>query len=64
MKRVVTAAILASVTTAASWLVKRWLDARYARQERAPLRPLDGWENEGGALAPTTLPIETSQVPR
>lgn len=63
MKRILTAAAVAAATTAASWAVKRWLDARYvARAPRKP--PLESWENEGGALAPQHAQVETSQVPR
>ena len=63
MKRILTAAAVAAATTAASWAVKRWLDHRYARI--APkARPLEMWENEGGALAPQHVAVETSQVPR
>jgi hypothetical protein len=65
MNRILTTAAIAAVTTAASWLVKRWLEARWEQRGlalRAP--PQETWENEGGALAPHHAPIETSQVPR
>ena len=64
MKRIVTAAFLAAATTAASWAVKRWLDHRYTRIAARPRKPVETWENEGGALAPHHVAIETSQVPR
>ena len=56
---------MAAATTAASWVVKRWLDAHWEQRGRALRKPpLESWENEGGALAPLQAPIETSQVPR
>lgn len=62
MKKLVTAAIVAAATTAASWVVRRWLDARYASKRAS--RSINGWENEGGALAPAHHQIENAQVPR
>lgn len=59
MNRMISAALLGAATAAASWAVSRWL----ARREAAP-PPLEGWENEGGALAPESTRVETSQVPR
>ena len=59
MNKVVTAIVLA----AASYAVQRFLarSAAYAR----PRKPqIETWENEGGALAPQHVPVETSQVPR
>ena len=64
MNRILTATILAAATTAASWFVKRWLDRRYARASAPSHKPIESWENEGGAMAPQHAPIETSQVPR
>ena len=64
MKKIATAALVAAAATAASWAVKRWLDGRYTPLPRAPRKPLETWENEGGALAPHHLAVETSQVPR
>jgi hypothetical protein len=64
MNRIVTAALIAAATTAASWAVRRWLDDRYAPLTRRVRPPLESWENEGGALAPHHVAIETSQVPR
>ena len=62
MNRILRAAALAALTTAASWAVRRWLDRRYAPR---PIRGhVDDWENEGGALAPHYAGQETSQVPR
>jgi hypothetical protein len=62
MNRIVTAALVAAATTAASWAVTRWLDTR--RSLAPPRKPLETWENEGGALAPHHAAVETSQVPR
>ncbi len=64
MNRIVTATLIAAATTAASWAVRRWLDDRYAPRARPARQPLESWENEGGALAPHHVAIETSQVAR
>jgi hypothetical protein len=64
MNRILTAAVAAAVATAASWAIKRWLDLRYARVARKPREHIESWENEGGALAPKHVAVETSQVPR
>ncbi len=64
MNRIVTAAVVAAATTAASWAVRRWLDQRYTRLAAPPRKPVETWENEGGALAPQHVAAETSQVPR
>ena len=59
MNKILTAIVLA----AASYAVQRFLarSASYAR----PHKPhIETWENEGGALAPQHLRVETSQVPR
>lgn len=61
MNRIVTAIVLAAVSTAASWAVRRAL-SRAAPPKRQ--RQLEVWENEGGALARHRAAIETSQVPR
>lgn len=64
MNRILTAAAIAAATTAASWVVKRWFDSRYEQIARSRRPPVETWENEGGALAPHHMPVETSQVPR
>ena len=58
------AAALAVVATTASLAVKRWLDGRYTRKPRTPKREISTWEDEGGSLAPQSVAVETSQVPR
>lgn len=63
MKKILTAALIAAATTAASWAVTRWL-SRAAGDARPARRPLETWENEGGSLAPAHVAVETSQVPR
>ena len=59
MNKVITAIVLA----AASYAVKR-LIARSSSYARPRKQPIETWENEGGALAPQHLRVETSQVPR
>jgi len=64
MRSLLKAAVLAAVATTASWAVKQWLDSRYSRKPRAPRREINTWEDEGGSLAPQSVAVETSQVPR
>ena len=64
MNRIIKAAAIAAVTAAASWAIRTWLDGRYAQRNNPPRKPIESWENEGGALAPHHVAIETSQVPR
>ena len=49
---------------AAIWAISRWLDQLQARIDHPPRKPMENWENEGGALAPHPGGHETSQVPR
>jgi hypothetical protein len=62
MNKILSAAAIAAATAATSWAVKRWLDTRSV--QRLPKPPIESWENEGGALAPQHVPVESSQVPR
>jgi hypothetical protein len=59
MNRVIKAIVLA----AATYAVQRYL-GRNGAQARPRKQPIETWENEGGALAPQHVPVETSQVPR
>jgi hypothetical protein len=53
---------LAAAGTAASWLVRYYLDHRYeqraTRAKREIKEQLRTWEDEGGALAPPKVPRE------
>jgi hypothetical protein len=53
----------AIVLAAATYALQRYL-ARTAAYARPRKHQIDTWENEGGALAPQHVPVETSQVPR
>ncbi len=67
MKKIFQTAIIAAVAATASWAMRRWLDNRYAPAQavpKPPRKPVETWENEGGALAPHPTGLETSQVPR
>ncbi len=64
MNRIVTATLVAAVTTAVSWGVKQWLERRAAWRTRGPRRQVETWENEGGAIEPQLASIASSQVPR
>ena len=57
-------AAVAATAAVVTWTVRRVLDRRYAPVPRAPRKPVENWENEGGALAPHPAGLETSQVPR
>ena len=64
IKSLLKAVALAAVATTASWAAKQWLDSRYTRKARVPRREISTWEDEGGSLAPQSVAVETSQVPR
>ena len=59
MNQVITAIVLA----AATYAVQRFL-ARSGPYARPRKQQIETWENEGGALAPHHVTLETSQVPR
>ena len=65
MKRVVNAVFLAAVAAGASWLFRQIMNEQKSggRLTRKPVH-VESWENEGGALAPQHVAVETSQVPR
>jgi hypothetical protein len=63
-KRIFAGALVAAATGALSWVWSRWLDRRAAGSASRHRPPIESWENEGGALAPHSIPVETSQVPR
>jgi hypothetical protein len=44
-------------------LYRQWQEADRSGAKRRR-HHLETWENEGGALAPQHVPVETSQVPR
>lgn len=64
MNKIVQVVGMAAIAATASWAVQRWLDRRYAPAPRKLRKPVETWENEGGALAPQAHGLETSQVPR
>jgi len=65
MNRMFKTVAVAAAATAATWAMRRWLDAASARHRRSVVAPpVHDWENEGGALAPQPFGVETSQVPR
>lgn len=59
MREVIRMVVLAGATAAMSWLVVRWLAIRRTAATTTQ-RPVDQWENEGGALAPPPEKVETS----
>ena len=60
MKRIVAAAAVA----VAVWGIKHWYTYHRNRTSKAARHETESWENEGGALAPHPMGLETSQVPR
>ncbi len=52
LKGILAAAAVAAVSSAVSWAVARWLDARAQAPKRRLREQIENWENEGGALAP------------
>jgi hypothetical protein len=64
MKRALNTVFVAAVAAAASWAVSVMLRERRNAKRRVARKPLESWENEGGALAPQHVAVETSQVPR
>jgi len=63
MNRILSAIVLAAVSSATTYAVQRWLNSPPTKR-RLPRPQLDNWENEGGALAPHHAALETSQVAR
>jgi hypothetical protein len=59
-----TATLIALATCSTLWFATRWLGRREQLPPAEVRKPLESWENEGGALAPHQVPVETSQVPR
>ena len=53
----------AIMVAAATYAVQKFL-ARAGGRGRPRKHQIETWENEGGALAPQHVPVETSQVPR
>lgn len=64
MKKLAQFVGMAAIAAVASWTVQRWLDRRYAPAPRNLRKPVETWEDDGGALAPQGHGLETSQVPR
>lgn len=57
IRRMVGAALVAGAGAAASWAVRRYLEGRRRRSERATDREmLQTWENEGGSPAAVATP--------
>jgi hypothetical protein len=64
MKRIPTSAVVLLTLLAAAHLADDWLRRKAARNETPKSKPLERWENEGGALAPASGGVKaTSQVP-
>ena len=55
--------ITAIAVAAASYALQRFL-ARASAHAKPRKPQIETWENEGGALAPHHVTLETSQVPR
>ena len=64
MNRLLRTVLFAAATTATTWAVQQWLNSNARRKRLSAPRVEETWENEGGALAPQHVAVETSQVPR
>lgn len=65
MKRMPIAGVVLLGVLGVACAVDHWQRTRSSGRGPARRMPLEQWENEGGALAPTQGgAIETSQVPR
>jgi hypothetical protein len=64
MNRISTSAVVLLTLLGAAYLADRWLTTNAARAATPKSKPLERWENEGGALAPAAGGVKaTSQVP-
>ena len=63
MKQVPIASVVVLGLFGVACAAELWLKTRSAGHSAAR-RPVEQWENEGGALAPAPGASETSQVPR
>jgi hypothetical protein len=63
MRSLLATVLAAALAATVSYAVRQWLERR-AREAPTPRKPIETWENEGGALAPQHILLETSQVPR
>ena len=64
MNRISTSAVTLFTLLSAAHLADRWLTSKAARAATPKSKPLERWENEGGALAPAPGGVKaTSQVP-
>ena len=52
------------IAASAAWVCVQMLTARRAGPAAPAPKPVETWENEGGALAPHRVAVETSQIPR
>ena len=65
MNRIPTNTVVLLTLLGAAHLADQWLNAKAARAGTVKPKPLERWENEGGALSPVVGgAIATSQVPR
>jgi len=64
MKSIPTVAVVVFTLLSAAHLADYWLSRKAARAATPKSKPLERWENEGGALAPAPGGVTaTSQVP-
>jgi hypothetical protein len=64
MNRMSTNVVVLLTLLGAAHLVDHWLKSKPARAAASKTKPLERWENEGGALSPAAGGVNaTSQVP-
>jgi len=65
MNRIPSRAIMLFALVGLAHLADQWLKSKGARDAAAKPKPVERWENEGGALSPAVGGANaTSQVPR
>jgi len=65
MNRIPTSTVVLLTLLWAAHLADQWLKAKAARAGASKPKPIERWENEGGALSPAVGGANaTSQVPR
>ncbi len=64
MRILLTTVAIAALAAGATSMLRCWLDRRAQFVAARARKPIEAWENEGGALAPHHATAGTSQVPR
>jgi hypothetical protein len=64
LNRIPTSAVVFLTLLGAAHLADQWLKSKAARAATSKTKPLERWENEGGALAPAAVGVNApSRLP-